>query len=111
MAVGTDSADLEGSLTGAGGATGIGIGMPSGFDSSVGFLNGTFFAIGLDGCSSDGVTTGLLGGVSFFSLSSFAGVFGASRGSAIDAESRLDSSSLCKNSWVKSSSSCRLRSS
>lgn len=106
------SAGFAGSLGATGGGAGGGIDIPSGFVSKVGFLKGCFFAkTGLGGCSSEGVVTGLLAGVSFFSLSSFAGVFGASMGSAIEAESRLDISSLCENSWVKSSSSCRLRSS
>ena len=96
VAIGNGSAGFDGSLTGVGGGTGVGIGTPSGFDSNVGFLRSCFLAdIGLGGCSSKGMTSGLLVGVNFFSRSSFAGVFGASSGSAIDAESRLEMSSFC----------------
>ncbi len=107
-----ESEGFVGSLGGAGGGGGVVTDIPSGFDSNVGFRTGCFFAnIGLGGCSSSGVVTGLLDGVNFFSFSSFAGVFGASRGSAIEAESRLDMSSVFVKSCVKSSSSCKLRSS
>lgn len=97
-AIGVGSTGFGGSFDGATGGAGAAADTGSGLPSIVGFLNGCFFATGLGGCSSRGVTTVLLVGVNFFSRSSFAGVFGASDGSVTDSESRLETSSLCKNS-------------